>query len=97
MCTAHPQVRSSIRPCTRRLVSADSSPTKVKHVLRGGQHRFRRIVGHGSPTVVPTTSARSANRPIMGRRPVDVAIAPTETHPGRQGVVTNGSGAAPGQ
>ena len=25
MCTAHPQVRSRIRPCTRRLVSADSS------------------------------------------------------------------------
>ena len=31
----------------------------------------------------------------MGRRPVDVAIAPAKTHPGRQGVVTNGSGAAP--
>ena len=25
MCTAHPQVRSRIRPCARRLVSADSS------------------------------------------------------------------------
>ena len=56
-------------------------------MLRGGQHRFRRIVGHGSPTVVPTTSARSANRPIMGGRPVDVATAPTETHPGRQGLL----------
>ena len=33
----------------------------------------------------------------MGGRPVDVATASTETHPGRQGVVTNGSGAAPGQ
>ena len=48
------------------------------YVLRGSQHRFRRIVGHGSPTVVPTTSA---NRPAMGRRSGDIAIAPTETHP----------------
>ena len=69
----------------------------MQYVLRSGQYRFRRIVGYGSPTVVPTTSARSANRPIMGRRPVDVAIAPAKTHPGRQGVVTNGSSAAPGQ
>ena len=29
MCTAHPQVKSRIRPCTRRLVSADSSPLTV--------------------------------------------------------------------
>ena len=29
MCTAHPQVRSRIRPCMRRLVSADSSPLTV--------------------------------------------------------------------
>ena len=29
MCTAHPQVRSRIRLCTRRLVSADSSPLTV--------------------------------------------------------------------
>ena len=29
MCTAHPQVRSRIRPCTQRLVSADSSPLTV--------------------------------------------------------------------
>ena len=29
MCTAHPQVRSTIRPCTRQLVSADSSPLTV--------------------------------------------------------------------
>ena len=29
MCTAHPQVRSKIRPCTRRLVSSDSSPLTV--------------------------------------------------------------------
>ena len=29
MCTAHPQVRSRIRPCTRWLVSADSSPLTV--------------------------------------------------------------------
>ena len=29
MCTAHPQVRSRIRPYTRRLVSADSSPLTV--------------------------------------------------------------------
>ena len=29
MCTAHPQVRSRIRPCARRLVSADSSPLTV--------------------------------------------------------------------
>ena len=66
-------------------------------MLRGGQHWFRRIVGHGSPTVVPTTSAQSANRPIMGRGPVDDATAATETYPGCQGVVINGSGAAPGQ
>ena len=29
MCTAHPQVRSRIRPCARWLVSADSSPLTV--------------------------------------------------------------------
>ena len=29
MCTGHPQVRSRIRPCTKRLVSADSSPLTV--------------------------------------------------------------------
>ena len=29
MCTGHPQVRSRIRPCMRRLVSADSSPFTV--------------------------------------------------------------------
>ena len=29
MCKAHPQVKSRIRPCTRRLVSADSSPLTV--------------------------------------------------------------------
>ena len=29
MCAAHPQVRSRIRPCTRWLVSADSSPLTV--------------------------------------------------------------------
>ena len=29
MCTANPQVRSRIRPCARRLVSADSSPLTV--------------------------------------------------------------------
>ena len=29
MCTAHPQVRSRIRLCARRLVSADSSPLTV--------------------------------------------------------------------
>ena len=56
-------------------------------MLRDGQYRFQRIVGHGSPTVVPTTSSRSANRPIMGRRPVDVAIAPTETHPDVMGLL----------
>ena len=73
MCAADPQVRSRLRPCARRLVSADSSPLtvigeleldvvfpglhEVCYVLRGGQHRFRRIVGHRGPTVVPTTSA----------------------------------------
>ena len=31
----------------------------------------------------------------MGRRQVDIAITPKETHPGRQGVVVNGSGFAP--
>ena len=29
MCKVHPQVKSRIRPCTRRLVSADSSPLTV--------------------------------------------------------------------
>ena len=29
MCTGHPQVRSKIRPCMRRLVSADSSTLTV--------------------------------------------------------------------
>ena len=42
-------------------------------------------------------SLTCVHRPIMGRRPVDVAIAPAKTHPGRQGVVTDGSSAAPGQ
>ena len=33
MCAADPQVRSRLRPCGRRLVSADSSPLTVKGEL----------------------------------------------------------------
>ena len=33
MCTADPMVRSNLRPCRRRLVSADSSPLTVKGEL----------------------------------------------------------------
>ena len=33
MCAADPQVRSRLRPCGRRLVSADSSPLTVKEEL----------------------------------------------------------------
>ena len=52
--------------------------TKVCYVLRGSQHRFRRTAGHGGATVMPTTSAGSANRPAMGRRSGDITIAQTE-------------------
>ena len=69
MCAADPQVRYRVRLCARWLLSADSSPLTVIgelelnvvfpglvcYVLRGSQHRFRRILGHGSPTVVPTS------------------------------------------
>ena len=33
MCTVDPMVRSKLRPCRRRLVSADSSPLSVKGEL----------------------------------------------------------------
>ena len=33
MCASDPQVRSRLRPCGRRLVSADSSPLTVKGEL----------------------------------------------------------------
>ena len=96
MCAADPQVRSRIRPlCTPvgvgRFFPVNSywitgigcylPGTKVCYVLRGSQYRFRRTAGHGSSTIVPTTSAGSANRPAMGRRSGDITITPTETHP----------------
>ena len=72
MCAADPQVRYKIRPCARRLVSADSSPLTVIGELEldvvfpglkcimcciVASIGSEQIVGHGGPTVVPTTSA----------------------------------------
>ena len=36
---------------------------------------------------MPTTSAGSANRSAMGRRPGDITVAPTETHPDINGLL----------
>ena len=80
MCTSNPQVRSRLHPCGRRLVSADSSPLTVKGELEVTVvFRDRWPAGYGSPAVMLAASAGSANRAIVGRRSIDVAIAPTET------------------
>ena len=102
---SHPQVRSRIRPCTRWIVSADSSPLTVigkidlDVVFPGLKCSMCCVVASiGSDGLLGTEALQSClphqldlrTGLIMGGRPVDVATAPTETHPGRSGV-------APGQ
>ena len=105
MCKVHPQVKSRIRPCTRRLVSANSSPLTVVGridldvVFPGLQCNMCCVVASiGSDGLLVTEALQSCLphqlRPIMGRKAVDVAITPTESHPRRQGVVVNGNGFA---
>ena len=93
MCASDPQVRSRLRPCGRRLISAESSPLTVKgelemtivfrdyvlHVISCGQHRIRWPAGYGSHTIVLATSAGLANGAIVGGRSIDVTVTPTET------------------
>ena len=87
MCASDPQVRSRLHACGCRLVLADSSPLTVKgelscdmlHVISSDQHRIRWPAGYGSPAFVLATSAGFASGAIVGRRSIDVTIAPTET------------------
>ena len=109
MCAADPQVRSRLRPCVRRLVSADSSPLTVigeleldvvfpglSCVMLFMVARFGWIIGHGGPTVMPTTSIGLTHQPTMGRRSGDVTAASTETHPRGARVVADRRGAPTG-
>ena len=80
-----PKVRSRLRPCRSRLVSADSSPLTVKgeldlkvgfpgHVVCGGQYWFGWPAGYGSPAVVPATSVGSSHGTVVGGRPFDATV-----------------------
>ena len=72
MCAVDPRVRSELRPCRRRLVSADSSPLSVKGelvltvVFPGLCCDMLFVVanigldGYGSTTGVPPTSTKSS-------------------------------------
>ena len=71
MCASDPQVRSQLRPCRRRLVSADSSPLTVKGELKmtivfpGLSCDMLLVVAkHNTPVVA--TSAGFANGAIVG-------------------------------
>ena len=112
MCKAHPQVKSRIRRCTRRLVSADSSPLTVVGrinldvVFPGLKCNMCCVVASiGSDGLLGTEALQSCLRHQLDLRTgqlwaeglVDIAITPTETDPRRQGVVVNGSGFAPRQ
>ena len=96
MCAADPQVRSRLRPCGRRLVSADSSLLTVKgelelNVVFPGLScdMMFVMVSIGSDGLLgtealqsyTTTSVRSPNGAVMGGRPIDITITSAETDP----------------
>ena len=96
MCTGHPQVRSRIRPCMRRLVSADSSPLTVIGKI------YLDVVFPGLKCSMCCVVARIGSDGLLGTEALQSCLPHqldlrTETYPRRQGVVANGSGAAPGQ
>ena len=105
MCTVDPMVRSSLRPCRRRLVSADSSPLTVKgelelNVVFPGlccEYWFGWPAGYGSPAVVPATSVESQYGTVVGGRPINTTIASTETDPRGRWIFDDFGGAAAGQ
>ena len=112
MCTAHPQARSRIRPCARRLVSADSSPLTVigkidlDVVFPGLKCNMCCVVASiGSDGLLGTQALQSSLQHQLDLRTGQLWAEGRSTlqlhqqkpHPGRQGVVTNGSSAAPGQ
>ena len=90
MCAADPQVRSRLRPCGRRLVSADSSTLTVKGKLElnvvfpGLSCDMLFLVasiGSDGLLVVPATPVRSPNGAVMGGRPINITIKSAETDP----------------
>ena len=96
MCTVDLMLRSRLRPCRRRLVSADSSPLTVKGELElyvvfpglccdicGGQYWIGWPAGYGGPAVVPATPATSSNGTVVGGWPINATITPAETDPRR--------------
>ena len=112
MCKIHPQVKSGLIPCTRRLVSADSSPLTVMGQINLNvafpvlQCDMCCVVASiGSDGLLGTEALQSClphqldlqTGPTMGRRSVDFTITPTETHPRRYWLVINGGGFTPRQ
>ena len=109
MCKVHPQVKSIIRLCTRRLVSADSSPLTVVGrinldvVFLGPQCNMCCVVASiGSDGLLGTEALQSCLPHQLDLRTGQLwaegrSTLQLETHPRRQGVVVNGSGFAPRQ
>ena len=94
MCVSDPRVRSRLRPCGRRLVSADSSPLTMRGeldmnvdfpgwscdmILVVAEHWFGWAAGKGGFAVVFASSAGFKDWTIVGGGPVDAAVASTET------------------
>ena len=111
MCTSDPQMRARLRPCGRRLVSADSSPLAVKGeieltiVFPGLSFDMLVVVanigsggtaGYGSSAVMFATSAGFTNGAIVGGRTIDTTVAPTEACSQRTSVFKDFGGAASG-
>ena len=93
MCAADPMVRSKLRPCRRRLVSADSSPLTVK-----GELELNVVFpGLRCPAVMPTTSAGSSNGTVVGGRPINIEIAPAKIDPRSGRILDDFGGVATGQ
>ena len=107
MCTAHPQVRSRICPCTRRLVSADSSPlTDLDVVFPGLKCSMCCVVASiGSDGLLGTEALQSCLPHQLDLRTgllwaegrSTLQLHQQKPTPDVSGVVANGSGAAPGQ
>ena len=91
MCVSDPRVLSRLRPCGRRLVSADSSPLTVRGeldmtvVFPGLSCDMILVVasigsaGNGGFAVMFAPSAGFTDGTIVGGGPVDAAVTSTET------------------
>ena len=112
MCASDPRVRSGLRPCGRRLVSADSSPLTVRgelemtvvfpslnceNVAGSLNNRIGWSAGHGGLAVVFATSAGSTNGTIVGGGTIDTTVESTETDSSRSCLSDNIGGPATGQ